>query len=317
MGSRWTAVWFDDDRPDPMEIGRDLVRAVGAVDDRMSTWKPDSDLMRLNRAPVGAWQDVPEALVTVLSAARDIRRFSGGAFDVGVGRLVAAWGFGSPAMSADGPPASPDTLDVEALEIDGRGRRVRKLAPMAIDLSGIAKGFGVDELARVLDQAGIGAYLVGIDGEMRGRGRKPDDRPWSVAIERPDAGTRAVHGMVDLTDCAVATSGDYRRVRHDGARRISHTIDPRTGLPAENGVASATVIAGSALVADAMATALMVLDPGSGADLARRAGLDALLLVRGPGGRLSEVGTGRFDPLSASSPPGATARADRHPDPAP
>jgi thiamine biosynthesis lipoprotein len=306
MGSRWTAVWFDDGRADPLAIGHELVRAVGAVDDHMSTWKPDSDLMRLNRAPVGDWHAVPADLATVLGAALRIGRASGGAFDVGVGRLVAEWGFGSHAGHADLLPATPTALDIETLQVDEAGHRVRKLAPMALDLSGIAKGFGVDELARVLDGAGIGAWLVGIDGEMRARGRKPDGTPWSVAVERPEPGLRAVHGVVTLEDCAIATSGDYRHHRDGGEGRISHTIDPRTGRPVRNGLASVTVLAPTAMIADALATALTVLGPGEGAALAERLGVDALMLRTGEGGGFSEAAVGRF---AAAADPGPVSEA--------
>lgn len=292
MGSRWTALWFDDGAGDPLAIGRDLVAAVTAVDAAMSTWKPDSDLMRLNRAPVGVWQTVPAGLATVLAAALRIGRASGGAFDVGVGRLVADWGFGAHA----GRPEARDVavLDVAALEVDEAAGRVRTLAPASLDLSGIAKGYGVDELARVLDEAGIAAYLVGIDGEMRARGRKPDGTPWSVAVERPQAGARAVHGVVALDDGAVATSGDYRHFRTAGTGRVAHTIDPRSGRPVDNAVASVTVLAATAMLADAAATALLVLGPQEGAAFARRIGVDALILVRDADGGLHETAVGRF-----------------------
>jgi thiamine biosynthesis lipoprotein len=293
MGSRWTAVWFDDGRPDPMEIGRALVGAVGAVDDRMSTWKPDSDLMRLNRACLGVWHDVPADLARVLATAFRIRKVSGGAFDVGVGRLVAEWGFGSHAGRADQLPGVRASA-VETLQVDEARLRVRKLAPMALDLSGIAKGFGVDELARVLVEAGIASFLVGIDGEMLARGRKPDGTPWSVAVERPVPGRRAIQGVVDLEDCAVATSGDYRHHRDGRTGRISHTIDPRTGRPVTNGVASVTVLASTAMVADALATALMVLGPDDGLDFAERQGVDCLFLLRREDGTPAERASGRF-----------------------
>ncbi|WP_244635562.1 FAD:protein FMN transferase [Chthonobacter albigriseus] len=294
MGSRWTAVWFDDGRLDPMEIGRALVGAVGAVDGQMSTWKPDSDLMRLNRAAVGYWHDVPANLAVVLAAALRIGRASSGAFDIGVGRLVADWGFGAHAGRVDGLAGTSGPLGIDTLEIDGAGRRVRKLAPMSLDLSGIAKGFGVDELAGVLDEAGIGSFLVGIDGEMRARGRKPDGGAWSLAVERPEPDRRSVHSVVELEDCAIATSGDYRHVRETGDGRISHTIDPRTGGPSRNAVASVTVLAPTAMVADAMATALMVLGPDEGTALAEQHGLDALFILRGADGAFQERSTRRF-----------------------
>jgi len=301
MGSRWTAVWFDDGGVDAMAVGRALAAAAGAVDDRMSTWKPDSDLMRLNRAPVGPWLDVPADLALVLATALEIGRDSGGAFDVGVGRLVADWGFGAHAGRPDRLAAAPAGLDVPTLEVDVAAARVRKLAPTALDLSGIAKGFGVDELSRVLDAAGIAAHLVGIDGEMRARGEKPDGKPWTVAVERPEPGVRAVHGLLALVDCAVATSGDYRHFRGAGADRVAHTIDPRTGRPVRNAVASVTVLAPTAMVADAAATAVTVLGADDGLAFARRLGLDALVLVRRPDGTLDERATGRLAAQAAAS----------------
>ena len=294
MGSRWTAVWFDNGRADPIEIGSELVRAVGAVDDQMSTWKPESDLKRLNRARVGDWHDVPTNLAAVLATALRIQRASGGAFDPGVGRLVAEWGFGSHAGQADRLAAPLSTRAIETLQVDAAGRRVRKLAPMSLDLSGIAKGFGVDELARVLGEAGIGSYLVGIDGELRARGRKADGTPWSVAVERPDPAVRAVHGVVVLEDCAIATSGDYRYFRDGDGGRISHTIDPRSGRPARSEVASVTVLAPTAMVADATATALMVLGPEDGFAFAERLGVDCLFILRKGDGSTAELATRRF-----------------------
>ncbi len=225
MGSRWTALWYDDGRPDPIEIGRRLVAAVGAVDDQMSTWKPDTALMRLDRAPVGRWQDVPASLATVLGTALDIGRASGGAFDVGVGRLVADWGFGptragrarrrAPVAAAGGcarsrPSASPRP---QARADGARSLRHRQ-------------GF-----RRRRTRAGPGRSRHRV---LPGRHRRGDARertqaegsPWSIAIERPDAATRAVQGILHLEDTAVATSGDYRQFR-DGPRAGSRTRSTR------------------------------------------------------------------------------------------
>ncbi|SON57260.1 Thiamine biosynthesis lipoprotein ApbE precursor [Hartmannibacter diazotrophicus] len=301
MGSRWTAVWFDDGLDDPLEIGADLIAAVGAVDNQMSTWKPGSDLMRLNRAGTGSWIEVPANLATVLDVSLRIGRASGGAFNIGVGRAVAEWGFGSHAGRPGDLAGTPATLSMDLLDVDALRSRVLKHGPMSLDLSGIAKGFGVDELARVLDEAGIASYLVGIDGEMRARGEKPDGSPWSVALERPDPAVRAIHGVVTLSDCAVATSGDYRHWREDETGRISHTVDPRTGQPVCSRLASVTVLAPSAMAADAAATALMVMGEDEGLAYAERQGLEALMIVRTETGELAEHGTGRFAPEAAPS----------------
>src|SRR5690606_37383345 len=147
-------------------------------------------------------------------------------------------------------------------------------------LSGIAKGFGVDELARVMDRAGFRSWLVGIDGEMRARGAKPDGTAWTIAIEAPDFDRRAAMGVIELADAAIATSGDYRHWIDVGAERISHTMDPRSGEPVRNGIASVTVVAPDCMSADAFATALTVLGIDAGLACAERQRLDALFTVR-------------------------------------
>ena len=213
MGSRWTAVVFAPATVAAEALTDRLAAAVEAVEQQMSTWRADSDLMRLNRAPTGTWVAIAADLAHVLAAALRIGRLTEGAFDIGVGRAVASWGFGAQAADEPGPLALRESLAIEALELDERGRRARKRTALTLDLSAIAKGFGVDALARALDARGVDAYLVGIDGELRARGVKPDGAPFAVALERPDVGRRAAMGALALEDAAVATSGDYRQTR--------------------------------------------------------------------------------------------------------
>lgn len=192
-----------------------------------------------------------------------------------------------------GPVPSPCRPIDELLEVDVARGRARRLADVAFDLCGIAKGFGVDELARVLDRHGIGAWLVGIDGELRARGCKPDGSPWAIALEAPDYGRRGAMGAIDLVDAAVATSGDYRHWADFGGERLSHTMDPRAGAPLRGGIASVTVVAPTCTDADAYATALMVLGAQAGCAHAERHGLDALFVVR-DGDALRTIGCGAF-----------------------
>jgi thiamine biosynthesis lipoprotein len=294
MGTRYSAR-FVADRVDRAGIEAALFAAVDAVDRQMSTWKPDSDLSRLNAAPVGRWIKVPAELAIVLAEALRIGRASGGSFDVAVGDAVNAWGFG-PAQPREKPQplAAPvRRAAAESLEFDEAGEYVRKLAPVDLDLCGIAKGFGVDELARCLERFGITSYLVGIDGELRARGRKPDGMPWTVAIERPDYETRDVMGVLELADVAVATSGDYRHWVELAGARLSHTMDPRTREPLRNRIASVTVLASNCMEADAWATALMVMGEEAGPEFARARGLDALFIIR-EAGDLVERAVGCF-----------------------
>ncbi|AJX93502.1 FAD:protein FMN transferase [Burkholderia pseudomallei] len=192
-----------------------------------------------------------------------------------------------------GPVPSPCRPIDELLEVDVARGRARRLADVAFDLCGIAKGFGVDELARVLDRHDIGAWLVGIDGELRARGCKPDGSPWAIALEAPDYDRRGAMGAIDLVDAAVATSGDYRHWADFGGERLSHTMDPRAGAPLRGGIASVTVVVPTCTDADAYATALMVLGAQAGRAHAERHGLDALFVVR-DGDALRTIGCGAF-----------------------
>lgn len=287
MGTRWSALFHAEAGFDPAPVQAALQAAVAEVDAQMSGWRPDSDLMRLNRAPVGAWIEVPAGLAQVLGLGLGIGRASGGAFDIGMGDAVRAWGFGPDAASADAIRAAMAATRApahEVLEIDRAALRLRKLAPVTLDLNGIAKGHGVDRLAETLRGFGISAALVGIDGEMRALGLRPDGRPWAIAVETPDPERRAPHSILALDEAAVATSGDYRHGVTVGDLRLSHTMDPATGGPLRPSPASVTVVARSCAEADAWATALMVLGPQAGGDLAARLGLDALFLLREAGG---------------------------------
>lgn len=306
MGTRWTALFYADASVDIVAIQGTLQAAVDRVDDRMSTWKPDSDLMRLNRAPVGPWVTVPPDLAQVLALGCEIGRASSGAFDIGMGDAVRAWGFGADpadpqairaAMSARRIPAH------EALIIDGN--RVRKTAPLALDLNGIAKGFGVDCLAQGLCDHGVTEALVGIDGEMRAMGLQPDGTPWIIAVEAPDPDRRAPQSVLALQDAAVATSGDYRHWVTVQGRRLSHTMDPRRGAPLTASPASVTVVARSCAEADAWATALMVAGVEEGAAMAGRFGLDALFLLRDAAGGVQARPVGRLFGAGAVAPAGA------------
>ena len=305
MGTRWSALFFTRSKFDPAPVQAALQAAVDAVDAQMSTWKPDSDLMRLNAAPVGTWQDIPADLARVLAIGLDIGRASGGAFDIGMGDAVRAWGFGS--FAAD-PAAiraamqAPHLPAHEVLELNGTS--VRKSAPLSLDLNGIAKGYGADRLAEVLSAHGLRDALVGIDGEMRAMGLRPDGSPWTIAVEAPDRDRRAPHSILTLQDAAVATSGDYRHWVTVQGRHLSHTMDPGRGAPLLASPASVTVIAPTCAQADAWATALMVKGVEAGAHLARQAGIDALFLVRDDAGGVQSIGFGHlFSNKTAATAP--------------
>ena len=293
MGTRWSALFFSAPGFDPGPVQTALQKAVDDVDAHMSTWKPDSALMRLNRAPVGAAVVVPDDLAEVLALGLAIGRASCGAFDIGMGDAVRAWGFGPEAVDVEGirtAMAAPRRPAYEMLGIEGR--LVRKRGAITLDLNGIAKGYGVDRLAETLRACGIKAGLVGIDGEMRALGLRPDGEAWTIAVEAPDPDCRAPHSVLSLQDAAVATSGDYRHWVTVQGRRLSHTMDPRRGAPLMSSPASVTVLAPTCSEADAWATALMVAGPEAGTALAARQGLSALFLMRDNTGGIRSKGCG-------------------------
>ena len=298
MGTRWSATVDADNTMDLAALRQDLAAAVEQVDEQMSPWKPDSDLMRLNRAPVDKWVDLPAEILEVLDCALDVHRLSAGAFDPCVGALVNAWGFGAvrDAPDAQAIRAARQSTPLPAhgrLELDRPSGRARKRATLQLDLCGIAKGYAVDRMAHVLQQHGVRHALAALDGELRAVGAQASGVPWAVALERPEPGRRAVQGVIELEDLAVATSGDYRRFLQVGDARLAHTMDAHRCAPVNNAVASVTVLAHTCMLADAWATALLVAGPDEGLAMAQRMGLDVLFLLRRAEG-LIELGLGRF-----------------------
>src|SRR5574337_114633 len=218
MGTRWSVSCDAPAGLDRPTLHAALQAAVDQVDAQMSPWKADSDLLRLNRAPLGSWIDLPAGMLQVLARALEVCRLSGGAFDPAVGALVDAWGFGAARGAPDAQAiqaaraahAAPHPATHQALELDLPMGRARKLAPLRLDLCGIAKGYAVDRMCAVLQQHGVRHALAALDGELRALGPQAGGSPWAVALERPQEGRRAAQGVIELQGLAVATSGDYR-----------------------------------------------------------------------------------------------------------
>lgn len=301
MGTVWQ-VLVDDPLPEDhrARLTTALQAAVNEVDDQMSTWKPDSALMRLNAAPLNAWLPLPRALLTVLEAGLAISAATEGAFEMNMGAAVRAWGFGPAPMDLSAiraASAAPRIRATDALQIDAAMGLARKTAPLSLDLSGIAKGYGVDRLAETARALGVAHALCLIDGEVRALGTRRDGHPWTVGIDRPDDPghftPRGSHSVIALADTAVATSGNYRHFVDVRGTRLAHTMHPDTAAPLVNSPASITVMGQSCMMADAMATALMVMGAPKGRALAARQGLHTLFLMP-EGAGLAATGTGLF-----------------------
>ncbi|WP_183014944.1 FAD:protein FMN transferase [Achromobacter sp. UMC46] len=260
--------------------------ALDEVVAQMSTWEADSDISLFNQADPG-WRDVPDAFFHVLRHAMALAEDTAGAYDPTVGPLVNTWGFG-PHQRAFEPP-SPAAIDAARLRcgwrrvaLDATRQAAYQPGGAYLDLSSIAKGYGVDRAAMALDALGITQYLVEVGGELRARGKRPDGQLWRVAVEVPDASDD--HALaLPLEDASIATSGDYRRHAGSGDVRYAHTIDPRTGRPVRNNVASVSVLHPLCMQADALATVLTVLGEADGLAYARRHDLAALFILRDAG----------------------------------
>lgn len=296
MGTTWSVRLVAPDVPAGLFAG--ITDALAQVIAQMSTWEPGSDLSRFNAAPAGTWQVLPDGLFTVLEQALALAEDSGGAFDPTIGPVVNLWGFG-PEGGRSVP--APDMIAAalgrcgwQRLLLDRYGKRALQPGGLHVDLSGIAKGYAVDLVARRVSEAGIAAYLVEIGGELRGQGVKPDGSPWWAALETP-AGI-ASETIVALHGLSAATSGDYRRFFMDDATRYAHTIDPRTGRPVAGDLASVSVLDPDCMRADGLATVLGVLGVEDGMVWARERKIAARFLSR-DGADFVERTTPAFDAM--------------------
>lgn len=284
MGTTWSVHFSAPPSVDELGVQTRVQSALDRVVQQMSTWLPNSVLSRFNEAPAGTWHPLPQEFATVLECALQIARDTDGAYDPTVGALVNAWGFGPRDASRSTTRDSARHLcGYTRLTFDAPRTRVQQPGGTYVDLSAIAKGFGVDEVARAMQSIGIDSFLVEVGGELRGQGVKADGLPWWVELERPPLHDGAPI-VVALHDLAVATSGDYRRFAHEGGTTYSHTIDPRTSRPIANGIASVTVIHASCMHADALSTALTVLGAEAGLTYADERAIAAHIIVRTPEG---------------------------------
>jgi len=251
------------------------------VNDQMSTYRPNSELSRFNQSENSL--TVSDDTRYVIEASLKLFEQSNGAFDVTVGPLVNLWGFGPDKRANKIPSAA---LIAEKKEIIGsqylsvNGNLLTKAIPeLYVDLSAIAKGYGVDVIAEYLQEIGINNFLVDIGGELRLQGLKPNNKAWTLAIVRPVEGQN-VQRVIKIGDNAIATSGDYRNYFEADGIRYSHTIDPKTGKPISHRLVSVTVIDQSSMLADALATAITVLGPEDGLKFAQAHKLPVFLLVK-------------------------------------
>ncbi|MFC6440936.1 FAD:protein FMN transferase [Bowmanella sp. JS7-9] len=300
MGTTYHIKWVaEPDSPAQSVLHAEIDAALVQVNKEMSTYDPTSELSVFNQRPAFEPMQVSDGTATVIREAIRLGELTGGVLDVTVGPLVNLWGFG--------PNAKPEKVPSDELIAETKARTglqflqlddhtLTKLHDdLYVDLSTIAKGWGVDVVAEILASHNIHNYLVEIGGEMRLAGRKADGSEWRVAVEKPVTAERAVQEIISVGDNGIATSGDYRNYFEEDGLRYSHLIDPTTGKPIQHNLVSVTVVHPSCMTADGLATALMVMGFDRALEFAAQQDL-AVLLIKRENGEFHAYNSPRFEP---------------------
>ena len=274
------------DLEEQIELAKQKVSAqLDAIIMSMSTYEVESEISIFNRLAANQCLVVTQDFINVLELSIKINSASSGAFNPLVGPLVERWGFGhSTAAFVYPEPEEVARLlalsDLSKLYINTDSKSLCKAADIEVDFSAIAKGYAVDRVAAELSALSISNYLVDIGGEVIVKGHNPQGNDWRLAIEKPVFRAGEIEQIVNLSNVAIATSGDYRNFFEYEGERYSHTIDVRTGYPVQHNVASVSVIADSAAEADAWATALNVMAPEQIKQLAKEQSLAVFIITR-------------------------------------
>lgn len=285
MGTTYQVKLVPGDNTIAGDLAERIDSRLQAMDDRFTTYKDSSELMVLNRATLYQPHVISADMRAVLSIAKKVYALTDGALDPTVEPLVNLWGFG-PEYTGDVIPDPADisrllsSVGFDHLMLDNKSGTATRNTDIQLDLSAVAKGYAVDVIADMLSSEGLSNYLVEVGGELRASGHKQNGELWRIAIEKPTDELGVVHKAIVLENTAVATSGDYRNYFVKDGKRYSHTIDPRTGYPIDHGLVSVTVIAETTAMADALATAMMVMGSESALTLAEQHKIPIYLLVK-------------------------------------
>nr|WP_206384330.1 FAD:protein FMN transferase [Vibrio fluvialis] len=300
MGTSYNIKYLQQDGlPSSDDLHKEIDRLLEEVNDQMSTYRKDSELSRFNQYQGIDPFEVSNQTATVVREAIRLNGLTEGALDVTVGPLVNLWGFG--------PEARPEVVPTDAelaerkantgihhLSVDGN-KLSKDLPHLYVDLSTIAKGWGVDVVANYIESQGIHNYMVEVGGEIRLKGLNRDGVPWRIAVEKPTVDERSIQEIIEPGDMAIATSGDYRNYFERDGVRYSHIINPQTGRPIHNRVVSVTVLDKSCMTADGLATGLMVLGDEKGIEIAEQNHIPVFMIVKTDDG-FKEIASSAFKP---------------------
>jgi thiamine biosynthesis lipoprotein len=303
-GAQGTALWhvtISDPPPGVAEadIQAGLDKALATTGKLLATWEPDSELSRFNQYQGTDWFAVSPELAKLVALSLQLSRQSGGAYDVTVGPLLKLWGFASHDAVKDRVPGQAEIdaarakVGYQKLQVQLDPPALRKSQPdVQVELASVADGFAADQAGLYLESLGIRHYMVEVAGEVRARGLSLRGDAWRIAIEKPVEDGRAIQQGIHLQDAGLATSGDYRNFFVQGGKRYSHTLDPATGRPVTHNLASVSVLADSATLADAYATLLMALGEEQAKVFIEQHSLKAYLIWRNDQGFETSVTSG-------------------------
>ncbi len=254
------------------------------INQLMSTYIDDSELVKFNQSKSTECQALSPQTQKVIKAAVEVSRQTGGKFDVTLAPLIELWGFDKKDTHSQIPPQAEIERELKQIgyqKIELQDSCVGKAIPeLSINLSAIAKGYGVDKIAEIIAQAGHQNYLVEIGGEIALKGVNAKAQAWKIAVESPVSEGRSIQKVITPGNMAVATSGDYRNYFEKDGKRYSHTIDPTTGYPITHRLASVTVLHPQSMMADALATAMMVMGEKAALEFAEKQQLPLFILVK-------------------------------------
>ncbi len=287
MGTTYNVIAVAPVSTSSKDLGKAIEARLARVNKHLSNWDPTSEISRFNATQTTSPIAISEMMAEVMAAANIVHRDSFGVFDVTLAPLIELWGFG--ARKTETPVPTPEAIaatralvgQLKLLALDAEAKRLTKRnGKTTINLSAIAKGFGVDQVAATLRQFDVRNYMVEIGGDLVASGVNAEGRKWRIGIERPAATGRRLQTTIDISGPGMATSGDYRNYKERDGVRYSHILDPRTGYPIKHQTASVTVLAQNAMLADAWATALLVLGKDEGLKIAEKHNLAAMFIFK-------------------------------------
>jgi len=287
------------------DLGKKIDARLDEISQSMSTYIKGSEISRFNA--IGNTREkfyISDDFFYVMIVARKLYDLTEGTWDGSIDPLINLWGFGRSEMKTR-VPSENEILTILAntgfdhVEISPEKKYLKKKkASLSLDLASVAKGYGVDQVAKLIRESGCKNFLVEIGGEIYASGLRMDGNPWRIGINTPlkKAARNDVYKLVLLRDKAFATSGDYRIFFESGGSRYSHILDPTTGYPVSNGVVSVSVVADNCTFADGLATALVVMGHEKGLELLNSLqGIEGLIIVRDGNGKLRDYNSEGFD----------------------